>query len=468
MKSKSYHLSRVASSLGILMLLASVVALSQSYRTFNQVDLGGKKAKAGKSIGSTVCFTFRNDITGLTVNSLHARINAKIVSVNDSGGFPVVSLSGKDKVIDLSGKSVAAGDSVKICLTVDKKGDGAHTNSWWWDTNGVRAGDPRGELAADNTTLILIQPNGGNVREYLYKKVIRRPNGLLVGLPNLTPGTGWIRYKTADRKYFPHSGAARCFDELTTGSGGTKNFVGELKNPHVKKHDNSLLGELHALKLAVIANDSGIAAPDSLATKFGDLIYNDAGNLADICNGRTIRGIIRLADSALTYCDSFPSAATYNDLKSCIVRINTAFDGPYEADNMSPLHLKGTNDLSAFAWLHPNPAAVPARAFHHNFGPVNVPEQSSLAQNYPNPFNPTTSITFSLSEESIVSLRVYNVIGQEVATLLNNEHLEDGEESVEFDASSLTSGVYFYRLSARGVGEAGDAFQSVKRMLLVK
>jgi hypothetical protein len=92
--------------------------------------------------------------------------------------------------------------------------------------------------------------------------------------------------------------------------------------------------------------------------------------------------------------------------------------------------------------------------------PSTLPGKFELQQNYPNPFNPSTQISFSIPQAGNVSLKVYNVLGQEVATLM------DGVKSaqtynVTFDASKLSSGVYFYTLK---FGE-----QSIsKKMLLLK
>lgn len=81
---------------------------------------------------------------------------------------------------------------------------------------------------------------------------------------------------------------------------------------------------------------------------------------------------------------------------------------------------------------------------------LNVPQQVQLRQNYPNPFNPTTNITFGLPEAADVTLEVYNVAGQRVATLVNNSRMNSGFHTINFDASRLASGVYLYRLSAAG------------------
>ena len=92
-------------------------------------------------------------------------------------------------------------------------------------------------------------------------------------------------------------------------------------------------------------------------------------------------------------------------------------------------------------------------------------KEFTLGQNYPNPFNPSTTINFSLAVDSKVSLKIFDVLGQEVATLLNGQ-LAAGNQTVSFDASSLNSGVYFYRIDASGVD--GQKFYSTKKMILTK
>jgi hypothetical protein len=83
-----------------------------------------------------------------------------------------------------------------------------------------------------------------------------------------------------------------------------------------------------------------------------------------------------------------------------------------------------------------------------------------LQQNYPNPFNPSTTIIYSVPEKEFVSLKVYDVLGNEIATLVNEEKPLGGYE-VKFDGVGLPSGIYFYQLQA-------GSFAETKKMLMIK
>ena len=99
-----------------------------------------------------------------------------------------------------------------------------------------------------------------------------------------------------------------------------------------------------------------------------------------------------------------------------------------------------------------------------------VPSDFVLLQNYPNPFNPTTRIDFSLPISSEVRLVIYSMLGQEIATLIN-EQKNEGNYSVVWNGrdsfgNKLSSGIYFYKLNATGID--GSDFTDIRKMILLK
>ena len=95
---------------------------------------------------------------------------------------------------------------------------------------------------------------------------------------------------------------------------------------------------------------------------------------------------------------------------------------------------------------------------------VAPPKQFSLSQNYPNPFNPATTIVYGIAEDSRVSMKVYDITGREVAALVDG-NVTAGSYAVPFDARSLSSGVYFYRLTA---AHGQSTYTETKRLMLLK
>ena len=127
----------------------------------------------------------------------------------------------------------------------------------------------------------------------------------------------------------------------------------------------------------------------------------------------------------------------------------------------TPVEAFAVNDTFMFAgtdyngvWRRPRPSILSTKT------QTDIPRIFDLSQNYPNPFNPTTKIKYSTSKSGMVNIKVYNFIGEEIATLINEEKAA-GNYEVEFDASDLPSGVYFYRL------QEGD-FVETKKMILLK
>jgi len=87
-------------------------------------------------------------------------------------------------------------------------------------------------------------------------------------------------------------------------------------------------------------------------------------------------------------------------------------------------------------------------------------EDFSLEQNYPNPFNPTTTIEYSIAKASFVEIKIYDILGGEVASLVK-ENKAPGKHSVRFNASNLPSGIYFYRI-------VSEKFSATKKLILLK
>jgi hypothetical protein len=112
----------------------------------------------------------------------------------------------------------------------------------------------------------------------------------------------------------------------------------------------------------------------------------------------------------------------------------------------------GTIAVSSVSWSQPFNTAVRA--------PEERPASFSLAQNYPNPFNPTTVINYTIADRQAASIRVYDILGREVATLLN-EVKDPGSYTVSFDGARLASGLYYYRLTA-------GSFIATRKMLLMR
>jgi len=94
----------------------------------------------------------------------------------------------------------------------------------------------------------------------------------------------------------------------------------------------------------------------------------------------------------------------------------------------------------------------------------------NLSQNYPNPFNPVTNISYQLAKGGHVTLKIYNILGYEIATLVN-EYKPKGKYDIKYDASNLASGVYIYKMSVSAWqsqdGQAGS-FSDTKKFILMK
>jgi hypothetical protein len=103
---------------------------------------------------------------------------------------------------------------------------------------------------------------------------------------------------------------------------------------------------------------------------------------------------------------------------------------------------------------------VPACTITGITGNGEIPANYNLSQNYPNPFNPTTKISYAIPKSGFVTLKIFDMLGREVANLVNTEK-QAGSYIVDFDASNLSSGIYFYRIDVNG-------FTDIKKMTVLK
>jgi hypothetical protein len=294
--------------------------------------------------------------------------------------------------------------------------------------------------------------------------------------------------------FYTHDNYARGFDStLNPGDAHRQLLRGQQYQIYPYRSKNKLFAEMVALKFNIAANDLGKAGSSISYGTFGNLVINLPGNPL---NGLSIRAASALVDQYMTFERTAP-AGFFDDAYACVYAINRAFVGPLDTTynptapffqegsfyRGNSLHVNGVAGASSTGGFLAQGAAAPMHVIPTNDlteAPYGYDEQDpgmesaeqipamKLYQNYPNPFNPTTTINFRLGAPSQVTIKVYNLLGQEVATLLNNEPMVDGYQAFTFDARALTSGVYYYTVSGVNMEDGTEIPRSVGKMLLVK
>lgn len=181
------------------------------------------------------------------------------------------------------------------------------------------------------------------------------------------------------------------------------------------------------------------------------------GNLA-ICGFSSPSGLV-FFDSAGTYLNTFTGVTgnrgVYKLGNGNFLTTNST--GVHEIDDTTGAIIRTVATASNFQFIDIyNTAGVTSTGNENNF----TPSEFKLYENYPNPFNPTTNIRFAIPKSGFVSLKVYDLTGREISSLVN-EFRQAGDYSVNFNASNLTSGVYFYTLKT-------ESFSATKKMMLIK
>jgi hypothetical protein len=463
-------------------------AYAIAYRSFSAdsiVHARDNKGKAGKYVTRKpdkvdFLFVVRNDSVGIT--DFHLEFS---IAIDTSRPFFTIPAStknnpdGKFKKWDITfGSPLAPGDSVRV-QGFGNKGKPQKVGKYWWTRSTVKNGPNHKNPFFVRNQPKLPMPNRINaLAEDFAFSGFTSTNGLLVGKDRTLDSAkqyGWLlapKYtnvvKTMNDKSGPHTSAPHGFNVLVNGK------------PVLKRHtqlppltfNDILLADMIALRVGIVASQL-----EKTPLGFGELIYNDGGT--NPLNGLMIKQIAHVGDSLMmgSYVGGvhvFADQTTFDTLDYTIKNINNAFEGPMDTVKFSDsLKLKGVRPLADVPYLRSNSSAVPEKLQPVQVFNLDLPLSFELRQNYPNPFNPTTTIEFLLSDPAVVTLKVYNVVGQEVATLLQNQQMDDGEQQVEFNASALASGVYFYRIFVEQPANLDEGIPSnyhstTRKMMLIK
>ncbi|MBI3365431.1 MAG: T9SS type A sorting domain-containing protein [Ignavibacteriae bacterium] len=282
--------------------------------------------------------------------------------------------------------------------------------------------------------------------------------------------------KTLEDKGVKHDNFVRGLDStLNPGDAKRKLLKGQLPKLPPSKGKNKLFAELVALKFNIAASQLG-----KTRVGFGELIFDVAGNMFD---EMSIVDISAKADTMMTFWKHY-TEEEFDSLYSAVHRINLAFAGP-----MDPVHfieglvLNGAVQIADIPFLRlpassPKPIVLKPTTTEtehmedlfedEEWDAETSPVVAKLYANFPNPFNPSTTIVFRLRETSKVTLKIYNLLGQEVTTLLREEDMDEGLQTVEFLAQGLASGVYFYQVVAQANADPPSKVIETRKMLLIK
>jgi len=334
-------------------------------------------------------------------------------------------------------------------------------------------------------------PNEVTVVENVFKRAIGKSGTTFLGIPQtdktLAKQYGWLFYKGSSTlgKMFTeaHTDISAPIDSLRITGKKSKKLAKGITADR-KKYNNPAWAQGILLRLNIIASDTGITPKG-----FGDLVIDTIGTLAGTSvKGMSVRNMAKLYDTCMTYWQSkgIDSSSDYvllaQFVDNIIAPLNNRFYFPmttlnddYTLDSVQlalknpyAVNLAGYKTASEIGGIVKNMGAKSNVQFVPVSGYIEqMAEKFALNQNYPNPFNPSTEINFSLLEDAIVSLKIYDVLGREVVTLLNNEQFVAGDESVTFDAANIPSGVYFYRIHIQTLN-SGTEYVQTKKMMLMK
>jgi hypothetical protein len=366
------------------------------------------------------------------------------------------------------------------------------------DSNGYRTFSAGSGLGGKSVKMVIntktgmmkTSPNHLTAVENLFTKLPKKDNKFL-GVEQITDSAkfyAWVAYKKASElaKLFTgiHNLQSYPLDYKPGSTTRLKKAIKASRN----QYNNPAIEQGVLFNLNLLSSANNITPPE-----FGNLILTKDGYLAGKnMKGENLTAIGLFLDSIMTYWEKYniTNVTAYNStalfVETVLKPINNFFAADFADTNIliDSNAVKGINTsdgkkkpyaitlqgvkspTDSGSILNPPSAKTSSNAILQMMR-SEIPHAFSLEQNYPNPFNPTTKIEFSLPFSSYVTLKVYNTLGQVVATLLNNEATEDGKHEITFDANKLSSGVYFYRITGSTLND-NTTFESVKKMLLIK
>lgn len=470
-----------------------IVGAGALMRTFTSTqiataaDLKGKVGKYEKRKPISVDFQASFDVPAGGADLFYIEfdkiVNGTVSFSNDGDGHAPIAISGLKKYTVNIPSPVLADTAVVVVTGNGIKGK-VMKGKYYFTLAG--SDDVKVPIATyDYQYLRMPMPNINNIGDELYLQTVNLGVGIATQVGVNIKGKPIIhhislpKWKDVTKTLYKfknvtilQDGPAYCLDTLKSKE-NIKMLKSLAPDKTIRVKDsgifgNKLIGELIALKFNIAASEK-LKTP---AQGFGDLIYVGPDSL---WNGMTVNEIAAASDSALACVRSgitVSGAYTYQNLADFLATLNAEFSGDFDTLSFGgpgdgkPLGGTQATGISAVALsdIFISGGTTHAPVAEGDYSSLyDVPLTFSLSQNYPNPFNPTTMIEFSIPEDAIVTLQVYNMLGQVVATLADREEFSAGENWVELDGAALATGVYYYRISVND-----GQFQEVRKMVLMK
>jgi hypothetical protein len=455
------------------------------------VDSKGKKSYGKnhikpKSTGSDFSITLTNNETG-TVNGLYVDFKEPLDTTEDYTYAPFTTAAeapkGKSAKWNYSGTVIPNGGTVTLTGWSTKDGSkGQSIATYYWTNNGTIVGKKiagKGLVFSKNVVRLPMPNALTALQQTMEQKYPAKTDNMYVGVSNTTKGgpafltmkkygdvlkTLVVNAGKVDKQILQNANAS-CFDKFdkVKGSGDRlgKAITGNQKAMGPDKHRNRLAGSAVMLSVNLAMSET-----EKVPAGLGTLQINKP---TSPFHSLTLDSLLAKANQFLSYCPT-GGAYTADELADEIDAFNAAFEGSLDTVSWSggKVVYTGVKAIGDLGGVYVRDAGITPKVLPDVASYSETPYTFSLGQNYPNPFNPTTTIQFTLPTDGLVTIKVFNLLGQEVSTLVNNEEFTEGVQDLNFDATNLSSGIYFYRIQVNDMNTGEVAFNEIKKMVLMK